>query len=126
MYRINLAIRGFAVVGVEFRNSSGLLGRHPFPAGLTDCMSALGWTNANRTKLGISKIVLSGESGGGNLCCAMALRAKRERRLAEFDGVFACCPFIAGPEVWTSKGFPSLQECDAYFVDMGAFRMCAR
>lgn len=126
MYRTQLAIRGFTVVGVEFRNASGLLGRHPYPAGLTDCMSALAWVKTNRERLGISRIVLHGESGGGNLCTAMALQAKRDDRLSDFDGVFAMCPFIAGPEVWKSKSFPSLRECDGYFVAMAEFRMCAK
>merc|ERR1712224_997840 len=74
LHRAYCARRGLAVVSVEFRNSSGLLGRHPYPGGLNDCMSALTWTHANRKELGISNVVLSGESGGGNLCAAMALR----------------------------------------------------
>merc|ERR1711934_450095 len=96
-YRVELARRGFAVVSVEFRNSSGLLGPHPFPAGLTDCMSALGGVHQNREQLGVSTLVLSGESGGGNLCSAMAIRANQQDRLDQFDGVYAMCPFIGGP-----------------------------
>merc|ERR1712159_363806 len=111
VYRASLAKAGFVVVSVEFRNSTGKLGKHPYPAGLTDCMSALEWTDANRTELGVNSIVLSGESGGGNLCLATAIRAKREGRLGQIDGVFSMCPFIAGPEVWRSKSLPSLQEC---------------
>eukprot|EP00927_Polykrikos_kofoidii_P050274 TRINITY_DN44192_c0_g1_i1.p1 TRINITY_DN44192_c0_g1~~TRINITY_DN44192_c0_g1_i1.p1 ORF type:complete len:397 (+),score=57.18 TRINITY_DN44192_c0_g1_i1:36-1226(+) len=125
-YRVRLARRGFAVVSVEFRNASGLLGRHPYPAGLTDCMSGLAWMHSNREKLGISKLVLTGESGGGNLCSSMAIRAKREGRLSEFDGVFAMCPFIAGPEVWKEQSLSSLKECDKYFIDMAGFKMCGR
>mmetsp|Transcript_33263 Transcript_33263/g.84686 ORF Transcript_33263/g.84686 Transcript_33263/m.84686 type:complete len:386 (-) Transcript_33263:66-1223(-) len=125
-YRAFLASRGFVVVSVEFRNASGKLGPHPYPAGLTDCMSALAWTDANRERLGISKLVLHGESGGGNLCSAMAIRAKQEGRLSEFDGVYAMCPFIAGPKVWSAKALPSLQECEGYFIDMKAFLVCAR
>lgn len=126
VWRAHLARRGFVVVGVEFRNSSGKLGRHPYPAGLNDCMSALAWTNANRAKLGISKLVISGESGGGNLSTAVAIRAKRDGKLHEFDGVFAMCPFIGGPELWKAKPFDSLVECDGYFVDIKAFLVCAK
>jgi len=116
-WRIHLALRGFVTASVEFRNSSGRLGCHPFPAGLNDCMSALAWLSARRRQFGISKLILSGESGGGNLCIASALRAKREGRLSEFDGVFALCPFIAGPSVWRAKSNTSLQECDGYLLD---------
>jgi acetyl esterase len=43
-----LAATGLVVVGVEFRNSSGKLGPHPYPAGLNDCASATRWVAANR------------------------------------------------------------------------------
>ena len=39
--RENLAATGVVVVGVEFRNSGGKLGPHPFPAGLNDCAAAI-------------------------------------------------------------------------------------
>jgi len=116
-WRIHLALRGVVAISVEFRNASGKLGCHPYPAGLNDCTSALKWVSARREQSGISKLVLSGESGGGNLCIATALRAKREGRLAEFDGVFAMCPFIAGPSTWRAKSNTSWQECDGYFGD---------
>jgi len=124
-WRIHLALRGFVVASVEFRNSSGKLGPHPFPAGLNDCMSALAWLSARRHQFGISKLVLSGESGGGNLCIASALRAKREGRAAELDGVFALCPFIAGPSVWRAKAHTSLQECDDYLLDANSLTLFA-
>lgn len=125
-YCARLANRGFAVVSVDFRNSSGRLGNHPYPAGLTDCMSGLAWTHANREALGLSKLILHGESGGGNLALATALRAKREGRLNEFDGVYAMCPFIAGPELWGDRAFPSMKECDCYFLDVNQIMMCAK
>lgn len=126
-HRLLLATFGFAVVSVEFRNSSGKLGPHPYPAGLTDCMSALSWAHANREQLGVSKIIASGESGGGNLCLALAIRAAREGRLHELDGVYALSPFIAGPEIWSAKEeFQSLKECDEYFIDMKGFLALAK
>jgi len=125
VYRAQLAARGFAVVSVEFRNSSGLLGHHPYPSGLNDCMSSLAWVHENKRKLGMSSLVLTGESGGGNLCTAIALRALRDGRVKEIDGVFAMCPFIGGPDLWDSKGTQSLAENDQYFVDMKGFRVCA-
>ena len=84
------------VVGVEFCNGSGVLGNHPFPAGLNDCDVALQWTDQNRERLGISAIVLSGESGGGNLALATTLAAKRAGRIDSVQGVYALCPYISG------------------------------
>ena len=66
-WRDELAAVGMVVVGVEFRNGAGKLGSHPFPAGLNDCTSALQWVTDNKARLGISKLIVSGESGGGNL-----------------------------------------------------------
>lgn len=62
-----LAGTGLVVVGVEFRNSGGKLGTHPYPAGLNDCAAAIQRVAANRADLGISGLIVSGESGGGNL-----------------------------------------------------------
>ena len=69
-WRDELAALGLVVVGIEFRNGGGTLGNHPFPAGLNDCMSGLQWTFDHEATLKISKIIVSGESGGGNLTLA--------------------------------------------------------
>lgn len=122
----DLARRGFVVIAPEFRNSAGLLGRHPYPAGLNDCMSALAWAHKNRGSLGNSKILLAGDSGGGNLCLSMAIRAKREGRLDQIDGVFAFCPYIAGPTVWKSKSLDSLRENQNYFIADASLTSCAK
>jgi len=49
-------------------------------------------------------VCAAGESGGGNLCLALALKAKAEGALWLMDsGVFSMCPYIAGrwpAEVW--------------------------
>lgn len=107
---------GAVVVGVEFRNASGALGIHPYPAGLNDCMSALEWVNSNKVQLGVSKVVLSGESGGGNFCLAMTLRAKRENKLSMIQGTYALCPYIYGDYGNKSIDLPSMYENDGYFI----------
>jgi len=112
------AAGGFVVVGVEFRNSSGSLGRHPFPAGLDDCMAGLEWVHAHRERLGVSKIVLAGDSGGGNLSMAACLRAKREGKLGMVAGVYASCPFICGDCSERAGELPSLRENADYFVSV--------
>jgi len=92
-WRDELAATGLIAIGVEFRNAAGKLGPHPFPAGLNDCFSGLKWAHDNRDALGISKIVISGESGGGNLSLATTLKAKGEGVLEMVDGVYAQCPY---------------------------------
>ena len=87
---------GLVVVGVEFRNGGGKHGAYPFPAGLTDCSSALQWVIDNRARLGISTLIVSGESGGGNLTLATTLKAKRDGLVDQIDGVYAMCPYISG------------------------------
>jgi len=122
-WRDELASTGMAVVGVEFRNAGGKLGPHPFPAGLNDCVSALQWVDANRDDLGISKIVLSGESGGGNLAIATTLKAKEMGIVDVIDGVYAQCPYISGMYAEKDPALPSLYENDDYFLNcsmMGA------
>jgi acetyl esterase len=115
-WRDALAASGLVTIGVEFRNGGGKLGPHPFPAGLHDCTSALQWVHANKAKLGISKLIVSGESGGGNLTIATTLQAKRDGNLAMIDGVYAQCPYISN--AWASRRpeLPSLYENDGYFL----------
>ena len=95
-WRDELAATGLVVVGVDFRNAAGRLGNHPFPAGLNDCGSGTRWTYRNRVMLGVSHLIVSGESGGGNLSLATALNARQESWLDEIAGIYACCPYIAG------------------------------
>ncbi|MFT7599419.1 MAG: acetyl esterase [Acidimicrobiales bacterium] len=116
-WRDELASTGLVVVGVEFRNAAGKLGPHPFPAGLNDCFSGLTWANANRSALGISKIVISGESGGGNLAIATTLKAKAEGVLDAVDGVYAQCPYVSGVYAEKDPALPSLYENDDYFLN---------
>ncbi len=115
-WRDELAAAGVVVVGVEFRNSSGALGPYPFPAGLDDCTSALHWMASNRDRLGVSTIVVSGESGGGNLTLATAIRAKRDGAIDLIDGVYAQCPYISGAYAEQPDELPSLRENEGYFL----------
>ncbi len=116
-WRNSIAEAGLIAVGVEFRNGGGRLGNHPFPAGLEDCASALKWTHANRAALGISAIVISGESGGGNLSLATTLKAKQEGWLDYIDGVYALCPYISGAYANPPAHLLSLVENDGYTLD---------
>lgn len=115
-WRDLVAAAGMVVVGVEFRNAAGVLGPHAFPAGLNDCVTATRWVLDHARELGIGKVVLSGESGGGNLSLSVALRAKREGWVDRLGGVYALCPYISGLYGDPPPDLPSLRENDGYFL----------
>jgi len=75
-YRI-LASYGMVVVAVDFRNSTEV----PFPGGLHDCLSAVLWTadHAHDLRIDTNRLVVGGESGGGNLAAATCLLAAEKK-----------------------------------------------
>jgi acetyl esterase/lipase len=116
-----LAARGLAVVLVEFRNSVGenaLDEVAPYPAGLNDCVAGLRWTVDHAQEYGIdpSRIVVAGESGGGNLALATTLRLKRSGDLKLIKGVYALCPYING--VWPDDRYPSTVTNNGIFINV--------
>ena len=125
-WRDELAATGLIVVGVEFRNGAGALGNHPFPAGLNDCASAAQWAIANRDALGVSKVVISGESGGGNLSIATALKAKQDGWINQIAGVYAQCPYISNGYADPPAELTSLIENDDYFLNIENMGALAR
>ena len=118
-WRKSLAQKGVVTVGVEFRNGAGSLGNHPFPAGLNDCASAARWICENKEALGVGSLIISGESGGGNLAIATTLKALREGWVDQIDGVYALCPYISGAYANPPAELLSLTENDAYLLDCG-------
>jgi acetyl esterase/lipase len=81
---------------------------------------------ANKDRLGVSKIVVSGESGGGNLTLATALKAKKDGYGGLIAGVYAQCPYISN--AWAEKDprLPSLYENDGYFIDCALMGVLSR
>ena len=126
LWRNSIAAKGVVVVGVEFRNGGGELGNHPFPAGLNDCCSAIRWTAERKAELGISSIVVSGESGGGNLAAATALKAKKEGWVKEIAGVYAMCPYVSGAYADPPADLLSLRENDQYMLDVSMMGALAK
>lgn len=125
-WRDALATAGVIAIGVEFRNGAGVLGPHPFPAGLDDCLAAVSWVDAHRAQLGVSLIVVSGESGGGNLALASALAVAAAGRSGQIDGVFAQCPYISNAYDDPDPALPSLIENDGYTLSCEQLAVLAR
>jgi acetyl esterase/lipase len=121
-WRSRLAATGVIVVGVEYRNGGGVLGAHPYPAGLDDCADAVRWAVG---ELGGAGVVVSGESGGGNLTLAVSHRARREGWLSDIAGVYAQCPYIYGGWASPPDELISLRENDRYFVSCELFAALA-
>ena len=116
-----LAAQGVSVAMVDFRNSivpSSTPEVGPYPAGLDDCMSGLNWLSASAAELNIDpkRIIVAGESGGGNLTLATGLRLKREGQLDLIQGLYALCPYIAGS--WPLDENPSSIENNGILLDL--------
>lgn len=116
-----IASKGVAVVMVEFRNSvvpSAVPELAPFPAGLNDCVAGLKWTSAHASQLGIdpARIIVAGESGGGNLTLATGLKLKRDGDLGLIKGLYALCPYIAGS--WPDDRYPSSTENNGILLNL--------
>jgi acetyl esterase len=116
-----IAANGVAVVMVDFRNCvtpSSVPEVAPFPAGLNDCVSGLNWAVANAEHLGIdpARVVVAGESGGGNLTLATGLKLKRDGDLGLIKGLYALCPYIRGQ--WPTPECPSSTENNGILLDL--------
>jgi len=116
-----IAANGVAVVMVDFRNSvtpSSVPEVAPFPAGLHDCISGLKWVVSNAGQLNIDpgRVIVAGESGGGNLTLATGLKLKKDGGLGLIKGLYAMCPYIAGR--WPTPECPSSVENNGILLDL--------
>ncbi|MEM7639331.1 MAG: alpha/beta hydrolase [Pseudomonadota bacterium] len=120
-----IAANGVAVAMVDFRNAlvpSSAPEVAPFPAGLDDCVSGLRWLHAQAETLGIDagKIVIAGESGGGNLTLATGLKLKQDGDIDLISGLYALCPYIAGQ--WPQDDLPSSIENNGILIGLHSNR----
>lgn len=116
-----IAAQGVAVAMVDFRNAirqSSAPEVAPFPAGLNDCVAGLKWVHAHADRLNIDakRIVVAGESGGGNLTLATGLKLKRDGDLGLIKGLYALCPYIAGE--WPLPQNPSSTENNGILLEL--------
>ncbi len=116
-----IAANGVAVVMVDFRNCvtpSSVPELAPFPGGLDDCVSGLKWVVANAAHLGIdpARVIVAGESGGGNLTLATGLKLRQDGDLGLIKGLYALCPYIAGR--WPTPECPSSTENNGILLDL--------
>jgi acetyl esterase/lipase len=122
-----IAAKGVAVAMVDFRNClapSSVPEVAPFPAGLNDCVSGLKWLveHAGDLRIDAERVIVAGESGGGNLTLATGLKLKQDGDLGLIRGLYALCPYIAGS--WPRDDLPSSTENEGILLrlhhDQGA------
>jgi acetyl esterase len=106
---------------VEFRNViflSEVPDVSPYPGGLNDCVSGLKWTIAHADQLGLdaSRVIVAGESGGGNLTLATGLQLLRDGDIGLISGLYALCPYIAGE--WPLPQYPSSSENNGILLEL--------
>jgi len=116
-----IAANGVVVVMVDFRNAispSSVPEVAPYPAGLNDCVSGFRWVVDHAADLGVDpdRIVIAGESGGGNLTLASGMRLLRDGDIGTVKGLYALCPYIAG--VWPQEHLPSTYENNGILLDL--------
>ncbi|MFN0030491.1 MAG: alpha/beta hydrolase [Acidimicrobiales bacterium] len=116
-----IANNNVAVAMVDFRNSvvaSSAPEVAPYPAGLNDCVSGVDWLIEHSARLGIDpgRVIIAGESGGGNLTLATGLRLLREGRSGLIAGLYALCPYILG--MWPDDRCPSSVENNGILMDL--------
>jgi acetyl esterase len=103
---------GIVVVSVDYR----LAPEHPFPAGFEDCLAATKWVGANIDSLGgdAERIVVGGDSAGGNFSAAVALAVREsEPKLA---AQFLIYP---GVDFAEDADYPSrLENAEGYFLTL--------
>jgi acetyl esterase len=106
------------VVSVDYR----LAPEHPFPAALDDCTAVLRWMHANAAELGgdPDRIAVGGDSAGGNLAAALALRTRDE------GGPKLAFQYLSVPATDLSEttDWPSYDEAgDAYLIKVSQLGM---
>jgi acetyl esterase len=87
---------GVAVLSVGYR----LAPEHPYPAGLEDAVASIVWAVAQADALGIDsgRLVLCGDSAGGSIAAATALRLADDADAPRLMGLALCYPVLDRPD----------------------------
>jgi acetyl esterase/lipase len=95
---------GIVVASVEYR----LAPENPYPSGLDDCVVALSWLHEQAAALGVDagRIGVYGQSAGGGLAAAVALRARDQ------GGPPICFQYLGIPELDDRLDTPSMHAFD--------------
>jgi acetyl esterase len=103
---------GAVVISVGYR----LAPEDPYPAGLDDCEAVTRWALGHADRFGVSpdKVAIAGESAGGNLAAAVALRL-RDAGDAAIAGQALMYPGVSG-----SVRHPSDDEFDGLILNQKA------
>ncbi|HYR67525.1 MAG TPA: alpha/beta hydrolase [Reyranella sp.] len=98
---------GCVLVAVDYR----LAPEHKFPAGIDDAVAAYRWLAAEATGLGIdpARIVIAGDSAGGNVAAAAAQLLRDEPRPP-------CLQWLAFPATGFGFDTPSYASCGEGFM----------
>jgi acetyl esterase len=102
----------FVVVSVDYR----LAPEHPFPAAFNDVMAALRWVKHNIHDYGgnADRIFLGGESAGGNLAAAVALRNLDTAHVPEEERVSVVGLLLVYPALAANFSTPSYTQFGQY------------
>jgi len=115
------ATSGAVVVALEYR----LAPEHPFPAAVEDSWAALCWVSEHAAELGVDpgRLVVAGDSAGGNLAAVLSLLA-RDR-----GGPAIAHQFLIYPATdfdYDSGRWPSLEEnAEGYLLELATMRWFA-
>ena len=89
---------GGVVVSPEYR----LAAKAPYPAALLDCYAALCWMNDHKEELGITKLIVGGESAGGGLAAALCLYVRDQGEIS-IDYQLPLYPMLDCQDTHSSK-----------------------
>jgi acetyl esterase len=100
---------GAVVISVGYR----LAPEDPFPAGLDDCVTVTRWAVANVDRFDVppAAVAIGGESAGGNLAAAVALRLRDE------SGPPVAGQVLIYPVTTRTQRFPSRDEFDGLVIN---------
>ena len=103
---------GASVISVGY----SLAPEHPFPEGLDDCEAVTRWAIANASDFDVPPelVAVAGESAGGNLSAAVALRL-RDAGDVSIAGQVLLYPGVAG-----YVDYPSIDEFDGLIINRKA------